>query len=170
MRVFVQSLEGEARKWFSKLAPRSITDIEALDDVSVKHWGDKEDLHYDHAEFGNLQRDGLSSSSDHRIHEMARMIESLAFKVSKLRVEKHSGVEQLQNLQRSEDTNEDKRVKTLFHNIVMEEEHLEEEDEVHGLENKGSSPFLTKAAYEEALFRGTSCKFVVTAEQQAHQQ
>jgi len=54
MMVFVQSLEGEARKWFSELAPRSIADIEALDDVFLKHWGDKEDLLYDHTEFGNL--------------------------------------------------------------------------------------------------------------------
>lgn len=41
MRVFVQSLDGEARKWFRELPPRSITDIEALDDVFLKHWGDK---------------------------------------------------------------------------------------------------------------------------------
>lgn len=37
MKVFVQSLEGEARKWFNELAPRSIADIEALDDVFLKH-------------------------------------------------------------------------------------------------------------------------------------
>lgn len=38
MRVFVQSLDGEARKWFRELTPRSITDIEASDDVFLKHW------------------------------------------------------------------------------------------------------------------------------------
>ena len=37
MRVFVQSLDGEARKWFRELAPRSIADIEALDDTFLKH-------------------------------------------------------------------------------------------------------------------------------------
>ena len=37
MRVFVQSLDGEARKWFRELTPRSIVDIEALDDVFLKH-------------------------------------------------------------------------------------------------------------------------------------
>ena len=37
MRVFVQSLDEEARKWFRELAPRSIADIEALDDVFLKH-------------------------------------------------------------------------------------------------------------------------------------
>ena len=37
MRVFVQSLDGEARKWFRELTPRSIVDIEALDDAFIKH-------------------------------------------------------------------------------------------------------------------------------------
>ena len=37
MRFFVQSLDGEARKWFRQLPPRSIADIEALDDVFLKH-------------------------------------------------------------------------------------------------------------------------------------
>jgi len=69
MRAFVQSLEREARKWFNKLAHRSIADIETLDDVFLKHWGDKEDLLYEHTEFGKLLSDGLSSSSDHRINE-----------------------------------------------------------------------------------------------------
>lgn len=38
MRVFVQSLDGDARKWFNELPPRTIADIEALDDVFLKHW------------------------------------------------------------------------------------------------------------------------------------
>jgi len=37
MRVFVQSLDGEARKSFRELTPRSIADIEALDDAFLKH-------------------------------------------------------------------------------------------------------------------------------------
>ena len=36
MRVFVQSLDGEARKWFKELTPRSIVDIEALDDAFLR--------------------------------------------------------------------------------------------------------------------------------------
>jgi hypothetical protein len=44
MRVFVQSLFGEARKWFRGLAPRSITGIEALDEAFLRHWGDKNDF------------------------------------------------------------------------------------------------------------------------------
>jgi len=64
MRVFVQSLDGEARKWFRELTPRSIADIEALDDVFLKHLGDKKDLLYYHTEFGNLKRENGESLSD----------------------------------------------------------------------------------------------------------
>eukprot|EP00253_Pinus_taeda_P010591 PITA_10591 len=64
MRVFVQSLDGEARKWFKELAPRSIVDIEELDDVFLKHWGDKKDLLYYHTEFGNLKRENGESLSN----------------------------------------------------------------------------------------------------------
>ena len=37
MRVFVQILDGEARKWFKELTPSSIAYIEALDDAFLKH-------------------------------------------------------------------------------------------------------------------------------------
>lgn len=60
-------------------------------------------------------------------------------------------------------------MKTLCQNIVIKEEQYEEE-EVHGLEDKGSAPFLTRAAFEEALSKGTSHEFVVPAKQQACQQ
>ena len=46
MRVFVQSLDGEARKWFSGLTPGSISRIEALDDAFLRQWGDKKDFLY----------------------------------------------------------------------------------------------------------------------------
>jgi hypothetical protein len=36
MRVFVQSLDGEVRKWFKGLARGSITGIEALDTVFLR--------------------------------------------------------------------------------------------------------------------------------------
>jgi hypothetical protein len=36
MRVFVQSLDGEVRKWFRGLAPRSIVGIETLDNVFLR--------------------------------------------------------------------------------------------------------------------------------------
>jgi hypothetical protein len=41
MRVFVQSLDGEDRKWFRGLTPRSIVGIEAPDDYVLRHWWDK---------------------------------------------------------------------------------------------------------------------------------
>jgi len=41
MRVFVQSLDGEVRKWFRGLTPWSIVGIEALDDIFLRQWGDK---------------------------------------------------------------------------------------------------------------------------------
>ena len=60
MRFFVQSLDGEARKWFRELTPRSIEDIEALDDVFLKHWGDKKDLLY----YKDLKRENGELLSD----------------------------------------------------------------------------------------------------------
>jgi hypothetical protein len=37
MRLFVQSLDGEVRKWFRSLPPNSIVDIDALDDTFLRH-------------------------------------------------------------------------------------------------------------------------------------
>lgn len=67
MRVFVQSLVGEARKWFRYLPPRSIADINALDDVFLKHWGNNKDLLFYHDEFGNLQREDSELLSEFNI-------------------------------------------------------------------------------------------------------
>jgi hypothetical protein len=64
MRVFVQSLFGEARKWFRGLAPGSITGIEALDEAFLRHWGDKKDFLYYITEFGSLKRKEGESVSD----------------------------------------------------------------------------------------------------------
>jgi hypothetical protein len=36
MRIFVHSLQGEARKWFKALPPRSIDGIEALDSAFLR--------------------------------------------------------------------------------------------------------------------------------------
>jgi hypothetical protein len=60
-RVFVQSLDGQARKWFKEIPTNSITGIEQLDEVFLKHWGERRDLLYYISEFGNLKRgDGES--------------------------------------------------------------------------------------------------------------
>jgi hypothetical protein len=64
MRVFVHSLNGEARKWFRGLAPRSIDGIQALDDTFLRHWGDKKDFLYYITEFGALKRKEGESVSD----------------------------------------------------------------------------------------------------------
>ena len=55
-RVFVQSLDGHARKWFKDLPAGSIDGIEQLDDVFLKHWGDRRDFLYYITEFGNLRK------------------------------------------------------------------------------------------------------------------
>jgi hypothetical protein len=64
MRVFVQSLDGEARKWFRELTTGSIVGIEALDDIFLRQWGDKKDFMYYITEFGSLRRKEGESVSD----------------------------------------------------------------------------------------------------------
>jgi hypothetical protein len=56
MRLFVQSLDGEARKWFRSFPPNSIVGIEALDDTFLRHWGDNKDFVYYISKFGALKR------------------------------------------------------------------------------------------------------------------
>jgi hypothetical protein len=61
---FIQSLDGEARKWFRGLNPRSIDGIEALDDAVLRHWGDKKYFLYYIIEFGSLKIEEGESISD----------------------------------------------------------------------------------------------------------
>jgi ribonuclease HI len=63
-RVFVQSLDGQARKWFKEFSANSITGIEQLDVAFLKHWGERRDLLYYILEFGNLKRGDGESVSD----------------------------------------------------------------------------------------------------------
>jgi hypothetical protein len=56
MRVFVQILDGEVRKWFRGLNLGYIVGIEALDDSFLRHWGDKKDFMYYITKFGSLKR------------------------------------------------------------------------------------------------------------------
>jgi hypothetical protein len=58
MRVFFQSLDGEVRKWFRRLAPGSIVGIEALDSAFLRQWGDKKDFMYYMKKFGSLKKMG----------------------------------------------------------------------------------------------------------------
>ena len=39
LRLFVQSLDGEARKWFKTLGAHSINTWEAMEDAFIKKWG-----------------------------------------------------------------------------------------------------------------------------------
>ena len=55
-RLFVQILDGEARKWFISLAPNSITGIDELEEIFVKHWGDRKDYVYYLTEFETLKK------------------------------------------------------------------------------------------------------------------
>ena len=113
-----------------------------------------------------------TSSSEPKLDKMTKMIESLATEISKLKVEQSSGKarlpntfaprnpnpfrranEQLQIIQRGKEANEDQKVKAPFQNVVMEEEQIEDEDEIHCMEDKGSAAFLTLTAYEESLLQ-----------------
>jgi hypothetical protein len=64
MRVFVQSLDGEVRKWFRGLTPGSIIGIEALYNAFLRQWGDKKYLMYYMTKFGSLKRKEGESVSD----------------------------------------------------------------------------------------------------------
>jgi len=56
MRVFVQSLEGDVRKWFKSLTDSSITGIEVLDDTFLRKWGNRNFFLYYITEFGAIKR------------------------------------------------------------------------------------------------------------------
>ena len=56
MRVFVQSMDGEVRKWFRELPANSITLIEELQDAFMRQWGDKKYHTYYITKFGALRR------------------------------------------------------------------------------------------------------------------
>ena len=64
MRVFVQSLEGDVRKWFRSLTAGSINGIEVLDDTFSRKWGDKKDFLYYIIEFGAIKTKQGESVSD----------------------------------------------------------------------------------------------------------
>jgi hypothetical protein len=67
MRLFVQSLDGEVRKWFRGLPTTSIADIEALDETFINQWGYRRDYLYYITEFGALKRN--SGESIFRFHQ-----------------------------------------------------------------------------------------------------
>jgi hypothetical protein len=64
MRVFVQRLDGEARKWFRGLTTGSIAGIEDLDDVFLRQWGGKNNFMYYITELRSLKIKEGESVSD----------------------------------------------------------------------------------------------------------
>ena len=53
----MQSLDGQARKWFKELSAGSVAGIEAVDDIFLKHWGERRNHLYYITEFSNLRRE-----------------------------------------------------------------------------------------------------------------
>jgi hypothetical protein len=64
MRLFVQIIDGEVRKWFKGLHLASIANIDALDETFIKEWGDRRDYLYYICDFGALKRKNGESISD----------------------------------------------------------------------------------------------------------
>ena len=56
MRLFVQSLDGEARKWFKGLQNGSISNWEELENRFTQRWGEKRDHGYSLTEFNAIKR------------------------------------------------------------------------------------------------------------------
>jgi hypothetical protein len=63
-KVFVQSLDGQAQKWFKEIPTNLVTGIEQLDEVFLKQWGERRDILYYIFKFGNLRREDGESVSD----------------------------------------------------------------------------------------------------------
>ena len=66
MRMFVQSLDGDVRKWFRELTAKSITIIEELCDIFMRQCGDRKDHTYYITEFGALRRKKDETIADFR--------------------------------------------------------------------------------------------------------
>ena len=60
----MQSLDGQAKKWFKELPAGSVVGIEALDDIFLKHLGERRDHLYYITEFSNLKRENEESVSN----------------------------------------------------------------------------------------------------------
>eukprot|EP01018_Ginkgo_biloba_P015769 Gb_38181 [translate_table: standard] len=56
MRIFVQILEGEARKWFRNLPANSIDSWATFHRMFMEKWGEKKDHQYYLSEFGSLKK------------------------------------------------------------------------------------------------------------------
>ena len=66
MHIFVQSLDGEVRKWFRELPPNSIDGINSLEEVFMRQWGDTKDYFYYITDFGAFKNKAWGNS--HRFY------------------------------------------------------------------------------------------------------
>ena len=62
--MFVQSLEGDARKWFRNLAPDSIHSWVAFHNLFMEKWGEKKDHQYYLSEFSSMKKKNSESVND----------------------------------------------------------------------------------------------------------
>ena len=60
----MQNLDGQARKWFKELPAGSVASIEALDDIFLKHWGERRDHLCYITKFSNLRIENGESVSN----------------------------------------------------------------------------------------------------------
>ena len=60
----MQSLDGQFRKWFKELPAGSVAGIKALNDIFLKHWGERRYHLYYIIEFNNLKRENGESVSN----------------------------------------------------------------------------------------------------------
>jgi hypothetical protein len=56
MRIFVQTLDGDVRKWFINLGNATLDSWEALEASFLEQWGDKNDYQYYLTEFASLKK------------------------------------------------------------------------------------------------------------------
>ena len=56
LRLLVQSLDGEARKWFKTLADNAVTTWEEMENSFTQKWGEKRDHGYIFTKFNALKK------------------------------------------------------------------------------------------------------------------
>ena len=59
MRLFVQSLSGEAKKWFRNLPSRSIATFEAFQTSLLERWDDKKIPLQVRSQYNNIKKGGF---------------------------------------------------------------------------------------------------------------
>ena len=56
LRLFFQSLDGEAQKWFKSLVDNTVTTWEEMENLFTLNWGEKRDYGYVLTEFNALKK------------------------------------------------------------------------------------------------------------------